>query len=331
MELSRATASKPGFSASLAMGMAFLLSLAGTMSRAQSIPNVDLDQLDTAIGQRVEATAVLGTQSVVTRAGLGWTLNNASGVIYKIPWETEVLDPRSTGDTNLLWAPVCEGGVGYGEFSDKFNNSALAGNQSDYNTVAVSLGGGPRLYLGNSGFSVLPAFSLLYAYTENIFHANTPEGQFVQANGRYVNWTVQTLSAVPSFELRFKKTYGSWTPKFTSTFAYFNTRPIVRSTDALSFRSSSEVWANGFDLDYLTTWKPLDCPMHFGGDINRTDLYGGLNGAMGTDHYYQADGRITFDTLGRLWKIKYVGFDGGYFWCGAFSGYSVGLLGSMEF
>ena len=74
-----------------------------------------------------------------------------------------------------------------------------------------------------------------------------------------------------------------------------------------------------------------DCPVRFGGDLGHTDLYQGLQGALGTDHYYETDGRVSFDVLGKFWKVKSVGLSGGYFWCGAFNGYSIGLEGSMNF
>jgi hypothetical protein len=231
----------------------------------------------------------------------------------------------------MTWAPVIDGGLGYGWFVNHFQNNALAGNESDFRTVALGLGVGPRFYFGDSGFSMLPAFGLLYAYTDNNFDAHNPLGQQVVDDGRYVNWNVHTLSLVPSFELQYKKTFGRWLPKFTSAFACYDTQPISRSTDALSFRSDSKVWANKFDLDYLTAWKVLDCPVHFGGDVSRTDLFQGLQGALGTDHYYETDGRVTLDVLGRLWMVKSVGLSGGYFWCGAFNGYSIGLEGSVKF
>src|SRR6516225_967676 len=101
------------------IGAAFLLFSAGSLARAQ-ISAAALQQLDTAIGQRVEATAVFGTQSIASRAGLGWTLDDATGHIYKIPWKTELQDPGPVGDQGLLWAPVFEGGVGYGGFVKHF-------------------------------------------------------------------------------------------------------------------------------------------------------------------------------------------------------------------
>jgi Solitary outer membrane autotransporter beta-barrel domain len=312
---------------------ALIFSFVGGAVRAQipPLPPGALQQLDSAIGQRVEATAVLGTQSITSRAGLGWKLNDADGTIYKIPWDAELGDPTELGIGDWKWSPELLGGGGYGRFINHFNNNALAGNKSSFRTLALALGGGPRIHFGDSGFSVLPAFSLLYAYTENDFDANNAVGRAIVANGQYVNWNTHTISIVPAFELRYKKTFGRWTPKVTSDFAYYNTQPISRSTDALNFESQSMVWANKFDLDYLTAWKLFHCPVHFGGDVGRIDFYQGLQGALGTDHFYQTDGRITFDVLNRLPKFSSVGFSGGYFWCQAFTGYSIGLEASMTF
>lgn len=312
-------------------GIFFLLSCA-LPGRAQLVITPDEEQqLDTAIGQRVEATAVFGTQSIASRTGLGWTLNGANGQIYKIPWQTGLRDPAPIGDTDLSWAPVFEGGVGYAHFQNTFNSNPLSGNESDFDTVALSLGVGPRIYFGDSGFSVLPSFSLLYAYTENNFSPHNALGQQIVDDGRFVNWSVDTISFAPAFDLQYKKTFGSWTPTFNSDYGYYGTLPIYRSTDSLSFRSSSQVWSNKGDLDYLTPWRIVGFPVHLGCDLSRTDLFQGLRVALGTDHYYQTDLRTTFDMVGRLWVVSSVGVDGGYFWCDAFNGYSIGVIATLKF
>ena len=73
LELSRNTTGRTGFRAPLVIGLALLFSLMAFRGHAQALPAGALDQLDTAIGQRVEATAILGTQDVASRSGLGWT------------------------------------------------------------------------------------------------------------------------------------------------------------------------------------------------------------------------------------------------------------------
>ena len=230
----------------------------------------------------------------------------------------------------MAWVPVIEGGGGFAQFENHFVNNVLSGNESDFKTLALSAGAGPRFYFGDSGFSVLPAFDFLFAYTDNNFTAHTPAGEAVAADGRYVNWQVCTVSFVPSFELRYRKEFGRWTPTFTSAMAYFNTMPLSRSTEALSFRSDSAVFANKMDLDYLTRWCLLDCPVHFGGDFSRTDLFNGLRAALATDFYYQAEGRVTWDVPGKLWALGSIGVAGGYFWCSSFHGYSIGLDATLK-
>src|SRR5262245_38381858 len=119
----------------------FLLLLAlAPAARAQVIPPGALEQLDQVVGQRVEAVAIIGTQSVASRTGLGWTLNDADGVIYKVPWKFELMEQMPLGDTGMTWTPVVEGGLGYGEFENHFNNNVLAGNESDFQTAALSVG-----------------------------------------------------------------------------------------------------------------------------------------------------------------------------------------------
>ena len=89
--------------AGLAGCLAPVLALLPARARGQlpPLPPGVVQQLNRAIGQRVEATAVLATQNTVSRIGLGWTLNDADGAIYRIPWQFELHDPRPVGDCRV--------------------------------------------------------------------------------------------------------------------------------------------------------------------------------------------------------------------------------------
>jgi hypothetical protein len=299
---------------------------------AQTLPPGAREQLDDVVGNRVEATAVLGTQSAASGGGYGWKINDADGKIAKIPWKFELYDPRPIGGDDVQWTPVVQGGVGYGQFVNHFNNNVLAGNESSYDTIALSVGAGPRFYFPY-GFSILPTFDFLYAYTENKFTAGTPAGEQVlqAADGRLVNWHTHTISFVPAVELRYRKAFGRWTPEVTSTIEYFHTEPISSSTDALDFRSDSVLWGNKVAVDYETPITFFQSPVHVGADFSRTDLYGGLRQALATEYFYRAGGMIEVAFAGRLWIVDRLGVGGGYFWSGAFDGYSVGLEASVKF
>jgi hypothetical protein len=58
--------------------------------------------------------------------------------------------------------------------------------------------------------------------------------------------------------------------------------------------------------------------------VGRSDLFGGLEDALGTDHLYQAGGRFVMDVQGLFWKLEYVGVGAGYFGSDNFPGWTVG-------
>jgi len=52
---------------------------------------------------------------------------------------------------------------------------------------------------------------------------------------------------------------------------------------------------------------------------------------MNTGYLYTADGRLVFDFLGKLWKVRWVGLGASYFWGHDFSGWSAGLDLRLKF
>jgi hypothetical protein len=278
------------------------------------------------IGQSVETLSVLSTQSAISTGGYKFTIHQTDGQATKIPWTIDLTRRQSLGDTGLFWAPVFSGGVGYADFTDHFVNRPLEGNASEYQTLAAAVGLGPRIYLTHE-FSVLPSFGLIYGYTQNNFHAFNIEGEdFEQAqrNG-LVDWHAQTITITPSIELRYQVKPDPWEITVFSIYSYFQTWPIERSTEALSFQSNSAAWVNGVDVDYRTRFRLLDCPIYLGGRFALTDLYAGLRQSLATNNFYQLGGRITFDVHGQLPIITRLGVGAAYVWGEGFHGYSVGI------
>ena len=111
----------------------------------------------------------------------------------------------------------------------------------------------------------------------------------------------------------------------TSTYTYFATVPIERSTDAYSFTSESQTWNNRVEVDVVTPWAVAGWPLVVGGFFNRGELYGGLRQSLKTDHYYSTGARVALDPQGRLWKVTRIGLAGSYFWSESFSGWTLGI------
>jgi hypothetical protein len=329
LPLSHPGASRPArLSASLAVGV--WMGMALTV-HAQTLSRETRDQLDHLIGSRVETFAVLGTQSGAVGGTYVSKINDTNLDVGQIAGRGDVGEPQPILDWGIGWNPVVEGGFGRSTFDNHFHTAPLAGNESIIETWSVFAGGGLRLTTLDF-LSLAPTFGLLYSHTSNSFDANNDFGQLVlsEAGGKLVNWRADTLSVVPGIELRIMPVFGPLTVTATSMFKYFNTQPVSRSTDALSFQSDSEWWFNELDLEEKLPLYLWSRQLRLGTDISRSGLYGGLEDSFGVSTIYQAGGRFVMDLEGLLWKIEYAGLGAQYFWGEKFSGVSYGIEVSLK-
>jgi hypothetical protein len=96
-----------------------------------------------------------------------------------------------------------------------------------------------------------PTVGVIYAHSENEFTARTDVGRAVlaRADGTLVNWDADIFTIVPGLEGRYRQRFAQVTIELTSAFKYFQSWPIRRSTEALSFESESKWWRNELDVD----------------------------------------------------------------------------------
>lgn len=316
--------------------LALVCCLLGKASPAAAQPAPSLadvrDQLDQVVGNRVEAAAILGGPEVPQGGLFTWSFNGVDAGVLKYPWSMELGPPRPLGVGGLTWTPVILGSAGTAYFVNKFRDGPLAGNESTYTTYSLGLGAGARIGL-LPDLSLLPAFGLLYAYTENDFDAGTRPGRAAEeaVDGQLVNWHTHTLTFMPSLALRYRPTFGPVTLGLTSTYTYFATVPVARSTEAYSFTSDSQVWSNRVEVDVVTPWAVAGWPIVVGGFLNRGDLFGGLRQSLKTGHFYSTGAHAALDPKGRLWKVTQIGLAGSYFWAESFSGWTLGIDWAVVF
>jgi Solitary outer membrane autotransporter beta-barrel domain len=325
------------FRASLALGGAVLgLVLAAGAARAQTLPPGAVQQLDHLIGSRVETFSVLDTQSGVAGGTYASKFNDTDLAITRVTGRGDVTGKHPLGNSGILWSVVIEGGVGYGTFENNFEDGALAGNRSTVTSIAAFAGAGVRFTIWDD-VSLAPTFGIIYAHTDNDFEARNDVGRnIVQLAGSgaindLVNWGVDTFTLVPGLELRYRHLFGTVQLTLKSLFKYFHTEPISRSTTALSFESSSEWWFNEIDVEWRMPVYLWSRQLRTGAYFARSDLFGGLKDSFGTDHFYQAGGRLVMDVQGLLWKLEYIGIGAGYFWSDRFSGWTIGAELSFAF
>ena len=316
--------------ARLAAGAAVLAFASG--AETQTVPPGALEQLDTLVGNRVETLSILGSQTGASGGTYLSEVNDSEFDIFKLTGRGDIMSPRPIGDSGVGWGLVFEGGIGHGTFTNKFDTNQLAGNESEIETFSVAAGLGVR-FTFLERFSIAPTFGIIYSHTENEFTAKTDVGRAVLAavDGRLVNWDADLITLVPAIEGRYRQPIGPVTIELTSLYKYFDTRPLRRSTDALSFESTSQWWRNELDVDLRLPLYAFGRQLRTGATFARSELFGGIANSLKTDYLYDVGGRFVVDLVGVIWKVEWLGIGASYFWGEHFSGWSVGADIRLKF
>jgi hypothetical protein len=298
----------------------------------QEVPPGALEQLDRLIGARVETMSILGTQSGASGGTYLSNVNDTAVEVFKLTGRGDLGYPKPIGDSGIGWNLLFEGGIGYAQFNNRFPDNQLAGNESQIDTFAMSLGAGVR-FTFHERLSLAPSFGVIYSHTSNEFTARTDVGRAIVArfDEVLVNWDADLISLVPGIEARYQQPIGPVTIELTSRYKYFETLRIRRSTEALSFEDNAGWWRNELDVDVRLPLYAFGRQFRTGVYFARSELYGGLADGLRSDYLYDAGARFVVDLLGALWKVEWLGIGGGYFWGEDFSGWTIGADIRMKF
>lgn len=308
-------------------GAALLAGLTIAGQAQLALPPAAIEQFEHVIGSRVEAVTILGGD--FGAAGGFYTFrggNVANLDISKIGGGGDVTSPLPLGSNGLRWAPVLQGNIGYISARNEFANGYLVGNESVYDVLAVQAGGGARLFF-DGHFSLAAAFSGIYGQTVNEFRAHNAVGDAVKlaAAGTYVDWRLETWSAVPSLDFRYTAQWRRTLVEFSSRYTFFHTESFSSSSPVVGVNGDSDTWENKLDVDVPLDWQLAGHPLRTGGFIARTDLGGNAAAGLNENHFYTVNGRLVVDLLGKVWKIRWVGLGASWFSGTHFSGWTAGL------
>ena len=304
-----------------------LMSLAAMAALGQSLPPVSPDRL-TLVGERVEAFTVLGGAYGVSGGAYTFRGGDSPSLSVTKLGGSGDLGPRNPlGIGDIKWNLSLGGNIGQISAAATIKDGVLAGNELSASTFGIEFGGGARFWF-NDHLSLAPTISGMYGNVETTFHAKTPTGEqyesaMIQAG--WVNWKVDTWSVVPAADLQYVLMWGRSEWDFNSTFTYFHTESFSSTSPVISVTGNSQTWVNKLDVDVPLGINIFNHELHSGGFFSRTDLYGGLNTGLNADYFYTINGRLVLDYLGKLWKVRWIGIGGSYFWSNNFNGWSVGL------
>jgi hypothetical protein len=302
---------------------ALLLLLAAPAAPAQLSPNA----LKGVVGNRIEAATILGGDFGMT--GATYTRGSKHDLtMSKFGGSGDVGDPMPLGGLPIGWQPRLQGSMGYLDAKNTFTSGPLDGDTSKYHSFSIEFGGGARFWF-NDQLSIAPTFMGMYGHTENDYTArsafwSTNSFKDAQKAGA-VDWTVDTWTLRPAMNIQYLYTWHRTIFTLSSDFVYFHTQSFSSSSSLINIDGDSETWQNKIDIDIPLGKELFGHELRTGGYFSRMELYDGIKNGLGTDHLYEAHGRVVLDFLGELWKVQWIGLGGSYLWGNNnASGFSVG-------
>jgi hypothetical protein len=298
------------------------------------LAQTEVDQVRQTIGNRVESLVILGGDHAVGGGAYAFRGSaDADLSIAKIGGGGMVAPRRALGIGHLQWAPVLEGNIGWASTENRLGSGPLVGNNVDYQTFAFELGGGARFFL-TTNFSLGLSVAGIYAHTENEFEVRNQAGADFKATPlgqSLLDWDVDTWSVVPAAGLSYTWQWHRTVFQLDSRFRYFHTESFDGTSQFIEISGNSQTWENRLDVDIPTGWFPLKHEFRTGGYFSRTELFGSLSDGLNEEHIYKINARSVLDFTGALWKVRWLGMGGSYFWGKNFSGWSAGVNVRFKF
>jgi hypothetical protein len=310
-----------------------LIGLPPLTARAQITPD-QANQIRNAIGNRVEALAILAGDYGITGGDFrttgkfeGGETIDAEMVVTKLGGAGDFGMPRPVGDLGVGWQGRLQGNMGYLEATNHLHSPLLEGDVNDFKEYALEFGGGARFWVSD-GLSLAPTLLGIYGHTVNAYTANSP---FMQANFTraidegLVNWSVDTLTLRTAVSIQYLITWDRTRIKLSSEPTYYHTESFKSSNANVSLTGDSQAIATMIDIDIPLGVELFGHELRSGGGFEHTDFFGDLKTGLNVDHIDEVEGRMVLDFLNELWKVQWIGVSASYVWGTRFTGWTAGL------
>ena len=292
------------------------------------------DQFRKLATSRSETLAIMGGDDGISGGTYRFYDDGSCMSITKLGGKGILGEPNRLGDSDMSWAPLLGGTIGYISGENSFNNNpVLSGNKEKFATFAVGLDAGVKLNLTKE-LSIGPSLGLIYAHSDSTFEPGTALGTHLKQlyAGQLFDWNIDTFSLVPALDLQYEKPLtNDLTLALLSRFAWFNTWSVASSSSYLHGSGSSYDWENRVDLDLRLPLTLFGFPLHTGGFVALDVLGDDFRDTVGTNTMYTINGRLVLGELTGLWKLNWLGLGVSYIAAKSFYGYSVGLDARLKF
>jgi solitary outer membrane autotransporter-like beta-barrel protein len=310
-----------------------LLGLFPDSARCQ-ITQAQANAIRNSIGSRVEALTILGGDFGLAGGSYRFDGSNSAEIdVSKFGGAGDVGDPRKMGDSGIAWQPRLQGSMGYVDATSNLHTGLLAGGTNEFKTFAIQFGAGARFWLDDH-FSLAPTLTGMFGHTSSEFTPGTTSMQanLNRANGMgLVGWNEDTWTIRPAVNIQYVFTWDRTIFTLSSDPTFFHTESFSDSDPRNIVNGNSGSLANKIDIDIPLGRHLFGRELRTGGFISRTELFGDLEDGLGTQHLYEAHGRLVLDFLNHLWKVQWIGIGGSYLWGVDASGWTVGADVAFRF
>jgi hypothetical protein len=292
------------------------------------------DGIRSTIGHRVEALTILGGDFGLSGGSYKFdSPNNVDIDVSKFGGAGDVGDPRKLDDLGITWQPRLQGSMGYVDAKSHLNSGLLNGGTSDFRTFAIQFGAGVRFWL-NDRLSLAPSLMGMYGHTSNEY---TPATALMQANLApasqmgLVGYSENTWTVRPALNIQYEFTWDRTVFTLSSDPTFYHTESFTSSNSNDSVNGNSWSLADKIDVDIPLGRYLFGHELRTGGYFSRTDLFADLEDGLGTQHLYEAHGRLVLDFLNKFWKVQWLGIGGSYLWGANFTAWTVGADVALHF
>jgi hypothetical protein len=292
---------------------------------AQALPPLTPDRLNQA-ADRIEALVILGGDYAASGGVYRFRGNGDFDLsVDKLGGGGDVGTPRPLGQSTLKWNPLITGNIGYTSATVNAPG-ALTGNTVDVQMLGLNLGMGARFWF-NDQFSMAPSMSAIYGHTTQTFNALNATGEHylsAMEQAGWVNWSLDTWSAIPTLDAKYKWSTGRINLYLQSTFKYFHTED-AKNSSAVDLSGNSQTWGNTLDVDIPLDKFVFGHELHTGGHLDQLEIFGNARTGLDTDHIYTVNARLVVDMVQSYAFLSWLGLGASYYWSDNLSGWSVGI------
>jgi hypothetical protein len=302
-------------------------------ARAQITPD-QANAIHNAIGNRVEALAILAGDYGITGGDFRSTGKfqgnesiDAEMIVTKLGGAGDFGAPRPVGGLGVGWQGRLQGNMGYVEAINHLHSPLLEGDVNTFKQYGLEFGGGARFWVSDA-LSLAPTLLGIYGHTVNDYTANSP---FMQTNFAravelgLVNWSLDTFTLRTGLNVQYLIAWDRTIIKLSTEPVYYHTESFGSSNSNLSLSGDSQSIATKLDVDIPLGVQLFGHELRSGGEFTRTDLFGDLKTGLNVGHIDELQGRLVLDFLNELWKVQWIGVSASYVWGQNFTGWTAGL------